>query len=1091
MNQDSPKRQRLKLLNSYIIILLLVISSLPLHAQAGIVAKRMVNLNYTKVSAATLLNEMAKQSKYNISFNTPVFERLQLSNIRYTNIPLSVVLKDLEKKTKLSFMISGNHISADINESKVINQQPGRISGKIVDDKGEPLPGASIKLIELGRTITSSVDGSYSFSVEPGTYTIEVSYISFQTKRIGDIVTKAGLLTKLDVVLKVSSNALSEVVVRSSFKKESIAGLYAQQKNAASMTDGISAEQIARTPDNNVGTILKRVSGITTIDNKYVVVRGMSERYNQAMVDGIVLPSTDMNRRNFSFDVVPAELVSSVVVNKTATPDVSSEFSGGQVTVNTLAIPETNFMSFGIGSGFNDRTIGKDVLQVGGRGKYDYFGFDDGRRKQPEGIKYWVFRAGGNDDNPLDYEPTALEQSKRFNPDGFKLYKNTTRPNQNYRFALGRLYDLNQKMKIGFVAGLTYRNTQEVNNYTTTRGYGNADLIDTDSAGRGTISKFNTTWGATLNGGLQGEKFKINMRNLYTRMLSDDSYDVYKRQNDDFGAKERSIFADPVFTDILQNKLEGEHRLTEGGLLLNWSGARTQVTQEHKDLRSFTYRYTTRINGVDLYQTPGLTNNNNVAGDFNYDYRLWTNVEQTDYNWMLSLSQPFNFLKDKSLLKIGYMGWQKDRKQGTLVARLFSDYTGKFFELYEPYENVLSPDRIGYGQDKGYYFADAENGGDQYKGKSKNNSFYLMLDQRFFQKLRVVYGVRAENFNSKNAQLAEIETRRRLLELYPDVSFSGRPPLETGEKNWRYLPSVNLTYSLSSEMNFRAAYSVTMIRPDLRETATMSFVDPLLRGPISGGNLSSTRIDNYDVRYEWYPSSGEIISVSGFYKKFDKPVELMKTTSVNEYYFTNQKSATNLGAEIEIRKSLGFIADKKWLNDLSLFGNATIMKSKVIQDVEVPVVVDGQPTTSEIVERSLKRPLYGQSPYILNAGVTYSSKYFGLNAVYNKFGYRTYTIEDNPSLIEFENGRDVIDLQLNTRLLKQKAEIRFNISNLLDTEALYYVNANGYQVTTINGHPDVIALPGTSDKYKKAEGDQVKQKIKYGRTFNLSFTYNF
>ncbi|MCT1526980.1 TonB-dependent receptor, partial [Sphingobacterium hotanense] len=486
--------------------------SLPSFAQASS-STGQVNLHYTRTSAANLLNDLSKQSGYTISFNTVELEKINLNGIHYNNTSAKSVLNDLEKKTKLVFMVSGSHVSASVDPDKVIKTAapkatPGRISGSVVDDRGEPLIGATIRLEQSGQATQSSVDGTFSFvSLKAGNYTVEVSYLSHQTKRITDVVVKDEQITRLDVVLKPQDNTLNQVVVTGSFKRESVAGLYAQQKNAASMTDGISAEQIARTPDNNVGTILKRVSGINTIDNKYVVVRGMAERYNQSMIDGISLPSTDLNRRNFSFDVVPAELVGSVVVNKTATPDVSSEFSGGQVTVNTLAIPQSNFTSISVGTGFNSQSTGKDMTVIGGRGKYDYFGFDDGRRKNPGNIEYWVFpKAGVGNDNPTDYEPTALEQSKRFNPDGFRLYQQAAKPNQNYRLTMGRVYDLNENNKIGFVAGLTYRNTQEINNYRSNRGLDYFGTnVDSDTSSVGKMSKFNSTWGATLNGGWQNQ----------------------------------------------------------------------------------------------------------------------------------------------------------------------------------------------------------------------------------------------------------------------------------------------------------------------------------------------------------------------------------------------------------------------------------------------------------------------------------------------------------------------------------------------------------------------------------------------------------
>lgn len=1064
-------------------------------AQQG--GNKTITYKASQVNAEVVLKAIEQQTASSLTYNREEMSAVEITSVNWKNKPLLDALKELQQEYGILYSLSANNIALKAGPKPEAPKKvpaPGKVYGKIIDEEsGQPVADVTVRVGSKGTT--SAIDGSFSLSLPKGRYEAEISSVGYEKKLITDVVVRDNEPFELNATLKRVKGQLETVVVKASAKKETVAALYAEQKNRGSISDGISAEQIARTPDNNVGVVLKRVSGVTTLDNKYVIVRGMAERYNQSMIDGIALPSTDLNRRNFSFDVVPAELVGSVVVNKTATPDLPAEFSGGQVIVNTLAIPNSNFTSLSVGTGFNSQSTGKDMTVIGGRGKNDYFGFDDGARKNPGDIKYWVFpKAGIGNDNPVDYEPTALEQSKRFNPDGFKLYQQKAKPNQNYRFAMGRLYDLNENSRVGFVAGLTYRNTQEINNYRTVRGYELADNFDTDFAGVGKMSKFNTTWGAALNAGVQGRKHKIGIRNLYTRMLSDESYDVYKRQDDDMGMKQRNLFADPVFTDILQNKLEGEHKLTRGGLLLNWNVARTSVSQEHKDLRNFTYGFTAKIDGQDLYYKPGLSHTNNLGTGFDYDYRVWTQVKQTDYNWGISLSQPIPFLGDKSLVKAGYAGWRKHREQGTLLVNLYTAYTGVPFGVLAPYEIVLAPENQGWGQDKGYYFANAENSGDQYKGNSKYQAYYLMLDQRIFQKLRLVYGVRAENFNSRNRQLAEIERRKRFEEMYPGIVYSGPKPEETGEKNWRYLPSVNLTYSLNSKMNVRAAYSMTMIRPDLRETAVMSFVDPLLRGEISGGNLASTEINNYDLRYEWYPEAGEIISISGFYKRFDKPVELYKDAVLDKYYFANSKSAYNLGMEVEIRKSLGFIADKQWLHNLTIFGNATIMKSEVTTEVEE--TIDGVAT---MVEYPVKRPLFGQSPYIVNAGIGYDSKYVGLNAVFNRSGYRAYTIQYFPHGVEYELGRNVIDLQLSTRILKQKAEIRLNISNLLDNAAIFYVNAEGYEGPWVDDNGDGVLefigyyrkKAGTTDNYKKSDGDRIRHRVKYGRTANISFTYNF
>jgi outer membrane receptor protein involved in Fe transport len=1085
---------------TYFIFIFILLFSTPLYAQAKSTddsyryINKPVTIEQAQIGGVEILEKLKSQTKYNFIYNPGELDKVVLKHISYRQESLGLVLGKL-RLYGMTFSLQGNDIYVNYTRPVTVKKaDPGRISGKIVDDKGDPLPGATIRIVELGKNIISSVDGTYDFELPPGNYTLEVSFVSFQTKRITDVVLRSKQLTKLDVVLNVATNALKAVVIQSSYKRESVNGLYAQQKNNAAITDGISAEQIARTPDVNLGQVLKRISGVTTIDTRYVVVRGMTERYNQAMLDGVIIPSTDMNRRNFSFDVVPQELVSNVVVNKTASPDMSAEFSGGQILINTLDIPEQNFNSFTVGTGYNTRTTGKNFIQLGGRGKYDFLGYDDGRRNTPSNLQTWTQRSG-----PIP--AFAIPQSRQFNNEQLKAYSYTGTPNQNYRFSLGRLYTLKQGVKFGFSGGLTYRNTQETNPFQTIRNSALGaqtqpnfrDYIDSAAiSGRGNLYKFNTTIGGVLNVGLQGENFKLASKNYYSHVFNETTQDVSRYDAND-GIRFPEILSLPEYTTVYQNKLEGENLLGKKGLKLNWSGALTNISQDIKDLRRLRYRKTATFGGVDYYDTPAIEVFSEGSG--NYDYRLSTNIDERDYNWTASLSQPFTFLNDKSLVKAGYAGWHKKRSLDASDVRMIKQDNNA--PLIGRYEDIMAPGRIGATKDSAFYYADASRNGSQFNGTLKYQAAYLMLDQRFFQKLRLVYGVRAENFNLANSQEQFLRT--------PESSIFGNSkvdPFVTGEKNWRFLPSINATYSLNSQMNLRAAYSTTMVRPDFRETSYFELFDPYLEAYIGGWNVISTKIRNYDLRYEWYPSAGEIISVSAFYKHFDKPLELVSqsvtggTGRIRYLRFQNQDKAINQGLEVEIRKNLSFIADKQWLHNLTLFGNGTLMRSKV-NAVDYTVVTGDNGKSYTLVATpapGVKRPLYGQSPWIVNAGLNYNSTLFGTNISYNRSGYRSYVIAAVPSEAEYENGRNLVDLQLSARLLKQKGEIRLNISNILDEATIFYTNPTAYGNAvpgTGAAGPTIFDRINGTEAYEKDKGDRVTYRIKNGRTASITFTYKF
>ncbi|WEK34644.1 MAG: TonB-dependent receptor [Candidatus Pseudobacter hemicellulosilyticus] len=1078
---------------------LIAIACMALSAYGQKVAQQKITVVFQQQSLVGCLEKITAQTGNRFYYEgNELKQNTKKHTATYSNQPLSAILTALLAETGFDWQEVNQKIvikkTAAHNQKKEApvvtpapKRDPGKITGKIIDEEnGDPVEGATIRIGNKGTT--SGMAGSFSISLPKGNYTAIVSYVGYGTKEVNEIEVKDNETFTLTITLKREKGQLANVVVKASAKKEGVAALYTAQKNRVSISDGISAEQIAHTPDNNMGQVLKRVSGVNTIDNRYVVVRGLTERYNQAMLDGIIIPSTDMNRRNFSFDIVPTELISNVVVNKTATPDNSAEFAGGQVTVNTLDIPVENFNSVTLGGGYNSRSTGKEVIQLGGRANSDYFGFDDGRRKFPNNIQSWQ---QGNDPIP-DY---ALEQSRRFNSEQLKVVRSKAAPNQNYRVSLGRVYYAENDTKFGFVGGVTYRNVQETSNFLTLRnsGYiGNPTsnlLIDsTNIRGTGNQHRFATTLGGVLNLGVEGKRYKISLKNYYSRLFSEVSQPATRVDQD--GDRRFVEYLDvPEITAVLQNKLDGEHSLNSKGLKLAWTGAITTINQDILDLRRLSYGKTASVGGKDYFESPTLSPWSTSDGD--YDYRMSTHLKETDLNWGTSLVLPFTFLKDKSLLKIGYAGWHKQRSLGANKLRIVKpDQDTKVAGWYE---NILAPGRMGLTGDSAFYYADNSSNGDQYNGKAKYHSGYLMLDQRF-KKFRLVYGIRAENFNMANAQEQFLRT--------PDNLFGSNSkvdPYITGEKNWRFLPSANLTYSLTSKMNLRAAYATTMVRPDFREASYFQLYDVFLDAYISGWNVVSTRIDNYDLRYEWYPSAGEIISVSGFYKKFDKPLELqaMNVTGgagkTRYLRFQNQKDATSYGVEMEFRKNLGFIADKNWLTNIIFFGNGTITKSEVTA-IDYSVITPDAGQSFLLVEKvvpGVKRPLYGQSPWIVNAGVEYLSKYAGATLSYNRSGYRSYVVATRPDFIEFENGRNMLDLQLSARVLKLRGEIKLNVSNLLDEAIIFYQNTDGYRVDVLSDGAWAFERKNGTDAYEKSKGDQQTYRIKNGRTASITFTYKF
>ncbi|MBO9153527.1 TonB-dependent receptor domain-containing protein [Chitinophaga sp. GCM10012297] len=1111
-------------------ITMFLFTCLLLQVNASSYAQR-ISINRQHCTIHTVLEDIRKQAKYDFFYDTDLFSKAKPVSIQVSDATVAQVLDALFKRLPYSYTIDNKWVvitaatkpgTMDAAQ-ETPRQRPGRIAGKIIDDRGAPLPGASVKIIQTRQAALSGIDGSYNFNIVPGSYTIEVSYISFQTRQITQVDVKAGQLTRLNIALKASSSTLSQVVVTGTFKKESVAGLYAAQKNAASVTDGISAEQISRAPDNDMGQVLKRVTGLTTVNNRNVIVRGMSDRYNQAMLDGVVIPSTSQNRRDFSFDIIPTEMVSAVVVNKTATPDVSAEFSGGQVSVITIDIPEKNFTSVQYGIGGNTQAVGKDFYRLGERHTSEYFGFFNDAAKMPEGMKTWQWSTramlldappgynltdpelNSQPLNPTEYgndvkynDLDAIAQSRKLNAASLKPYTYKVRPNQNMRLSVGRVYDLKKGNRFGFAVSANIRSEQNIVPFNNTRNSTKGNYMDSTGIGdkgAGTSYRFNSNMGLVANMGWQGRKFRIALKNMYARTYSDHYNESIRKPHDDSNPiANRLMYQLPEAMSLQQQQLTGSWQLpwkikAEGMFTVN------KIQQQILDERKLSYQLTSVVGGKPYFQTPSLMTNSaaSVRGSVK-DWRMWTSIDETDYNWSAAFSRKFGEGKKVStLMKFGYQAWSKQR---SLDVFKFIPFTRSWVEgttnqpapaIEISYDQLLSGNNIGNGNGQAYYSADVL-GGRYYDGKMGSHALYLMADQQFWGKLRLAYGVRAEYFdlNSRQEEIYKRATEKQ--ELDPDDQFRHRFGVK--ESNWRFLPSINATYSLTPDLNIRSSYSRTIIRPDFREVGMFAMYDFEIDGYVYGEHVQSTQIDNMDVRVEWYPSPGEIISITGFYKKLDKPIELIHSGG-SEYTFANMENAKNIGLEMEIRKNFSFISDKDWLKQLFVYANGTLLKSEVNvlshwQWINDPVTQKAERVQMRYPNQD--RPLIGQSPWLLNLGVGYWGNNVGATVSYNHRGYRTNLANVELARVEYELAPRQLDAQVYARFFKRKLEVKLNLANLLDEYTRFYMNIHDYVQDDTKFS---VLKEGRSIKYHKEDGDIITYRRKEGRRFSLSFSYNF
>ncbi|WP_345329001.1 TonB-dependent receptor [Mucilaginibacter defluvii] len=915
-------------------------------------------------------------------------------------------------------------LTLSLSAGNLFAQSTGKIAGKIIDQKtSETLIGATVMVQGTTKGVATNVDGQYTLTLAPGHYAVVIKYVGYQTKSISDVVVKANAVTNLDVTLSESaSNALGEVVVKATYKQASVASLYAVQKNNASISDGISSELIRRTPDRSTSDVLKRVSGTTIQDNKFVVVRGLSDRYNNALLDGTPLPSTEANRKAFSFDIVPSNLIDNIVITKTATPDIPADFAGGTVQISTKDIPDQNFMSFGAGYSYNSLSTFKN-FQSGYRNTSDYFGFDGGARK--------LLNNFPTTDQIVRRQLNATQNIQAINSlnNNYNVYNKNAFLNQSYQFSMGNVSDIGKNgNRLGTTFALTYRNS-EATTPDIRRNYDGFDYNDDQY-------RFQTNVGALLNFGYTYGKSKITFKNLYNRIF-DDLFTYRTGANVNASTVDNKFYAyDLVQKALFKSTLEGDHQIGSKNAKINWNLGYSNIINDQPDQRKTNYA---QFNAGDPYLASVTT-----LGKANT--RLFSYLTEDIYSGKVDYKMPVKLWNQTSTFKVGVSSQYRDRTFNARFIGLLIDGSNPNSEdvRQRPIETLFGQNAINSGL---YRLDEIPNPNDRYTAHSWTNAGYVMLDNKITENFRAVYGLRVEKFD-----------------LSLSTKDDSQPQPRAELNNVDFLPSANFTYSLNPKTNLRASYYRTLARPEFRELAPFAYYDyEILATQIGNNTLKRTLIDNADLRYEFYPSAGEIMSVSLFYKNFNNAIEpfiddVNSTTTIS--YINRQAEA--YGLELEARKTLDFISENPFYKNTTVYANFALTRSKV-----------RNPDIGNPIEK--ERPLVGQSPYVINGGIqhmAYNNK-LSLNILYNRLGRRIFYAGGSRFPSVYENPRDVVDLQVGYKVIKSKGEIKLSASDIFNQKNAFYYDIDG------------------NKKYDTAGGDLDFKRYNLGTTISLSFNYTF
>ncbi len=900
------------------------------------------------------------------------------------------------------------------------NAQRAKVSGKVTNNKNEVLIAVTVSLkSDKTQTTKTDVEGRYVFNIDVNKeYTLVFNYVGYKEKSITIQATSVGEELISDIVLDESGKKLTDVVVsatRSSNKGATDNALIAYQRNANTVSSVISAESIRRSPDRNTAEILKRTPGASIQEGKYIIVRGLADRYNQAMLNGILLTSTEPDRKTFSFDLFPSQIIDNIIINKAFVPELPGEWAGGLIQVNTKDVPTKNFFNIQLGTSANSMVTGKDFFKDKG-GKTDWYGIDDGTRSLPAG-----YTTKSNFDTSSLASKTALGRNMSSN---WAPVLTTAKPNMSLQMNGGFAGTLFGK-KIGGIIGINYANAyrfqDNINNQNQISDAGinsfielkdNKYINDINMGAIGGLSIFlnplnKISYKAIVN---------VKTANAFTQR----SGTIFDRQ--ELVKGNEFVFGQNVF---FTNQLNGEHSISQK-LKFNWYGAFNILDSYSPDQRRILYAKS--INGTDPY----ILNISNTLSQ-----QSGSRVFQTLSDYIYTGGGDLTYKINQQTIKAGYMIQVKDRLYDAQLFAITMPIDNPALRLL-PAESAFVPENFGNGLDNKFAFNSIQNRNFRYLANTILNAGYVQLDNKLSDAIRVVWGLRVEDFDQLVGSVKKWD------------------PRHTYSRVTDFLPGVNATLKLTQKANLRLTASQTIIRPELRELSALNIYDFELNASVAGNpGLKRTKITNTDLRYELYPQAGELFTVGVFYKNFDNPIESIFQEAgggSSLFSFQNALKATAFGFEIEGRKKL--------TKRFTLQANGSYINSQVKDE-----------------KLGVSRSLQGQSPYLINTGLLYDvvEKGFNMTALFNQVGKRIYLVGDiqagagSPDV--YENPRALVDFQMSKKFANNKAEVRLTISDIFNQRQIFYQNNN------------------TNTDYNKAT-DGVRFSRQYGTTYGITINYS-
>ena len=909
-----------------------------------------------------------------------------------------------------------------ISLSSFLIAQTGTIRGVVIEDSnGEPFPFANVVIVGTTMGTSTDFDGAFELQVSPGTYDLEISFISFETITITGIEVVEGEVTLFDNIrLKEESELLQEVVVTAAQVRNTEAALLTIQKKSPNLINGISSQTFRKIGDSDAAGAVKRVTGVTVEGGKYVYVRGLGDRYTKTMLNNVDIPGLDPDRNSLQIDIFPTNLIDNMFVLKSSVADMPADFTGGVVNIETKDFPEERVFNIAASMGYNpDMHFNDNYLTYRG-GDTDAFGFDDGTRDLPERARTNPIPSpiSGDDDGAVfgflhEFDPTlGAIRDRSFMDYSFGLsYADRINLNSSGKKTLGYIFSATYKNSTSYLDNLFYGDYQVDRN-------GSELLAATTQDG----SKGSNN---VLLGGLAGiafkslkHKFKLTAMHLQNGESSAGQFNV-NNNSDAVGQSGFLAFANNLeysqrgLTNLLLN---GKHYLgEEGSWTVDWRVSPTISKIEEPDIRKASFT----VDNDPIF----------AAGAGGNPQRLWRYLDEINIVGRLDVTKELQINQRDAKIKFGLSQVSKERDYEIL------EYTLQFFGS-QPDWNGTDPNQVLTNNNlfpNGTIYYSSGNGdpnSNEYNSTVSNTAGYASLEFAPTQRLKAVVGLRGEKFVQKH-------TGR---------DISERFVLNDDEviNSFDLFPSTNFIYSLNEQQNLRVSYSRTIARPSFKELSFAQILDPISGRTFNGGlfpytdwdgNLQETLINNFDVRWEMFGSRAQMISVSAFYKTFADPIELVRIQAAPttvEYQPRNVGDGSALGLELEFRKKLDFLSGES-NNEFELSGNITWVNSSIEMTEQEFNARENFAKPGETIDRN--RDMAGQSPFIVNAGLSYRNveSGFDMGLFYNVKGSTLIVVGGGLGPDVFSDPFHSLNFNLNKEVA-ERISVNFKVTNLLNAQ---------------------------------------------------------